>query len=121
MGVGRNLAYRKSFFMEQKAFCGLWQILGGDDDLFVNRHARPKNTAVVIHPESITLSVPKSNFKAYYLQKKRHYQAGKYYKAKDKFKLGLYAASHLLFWSSGLILHLQSLGTNCTCNWYYKR
>ncbi len=104
MGVGRNLAYRRSLFMEKKAFKGLWQIMGGDDDLFINRHAHKKNTAVVIHPESMTRSVPKTTFKEYYIQKKRHYQSGKYYRLKDKLKIGIYAMSHLLFWTSGLIL-----------------
>ncbi|MDN3669704.1 glycosyltransferase [Echinicola jeungdonensis] len=104
MGVGRNLAYRRSFFMEKKAFNGLWQIMGGDDDLFINRYAHKKNTAVVIHPESITKSIPKTTIKEYYIQKKRHFQAGKHYRFADKLKIGIYAMSHLVFWASGLIL-----------------
>ncbi len=102
MGVGRNLCYRRSFFMDKKAFKDLWHIQGGDDDLFVNKYATKKNTAVVIHPESTTISIPKSNFKAYLEQKKRHFHVGKYYRAKDKLKLGVYSFSNLLFWLSGL-------------------
>ncbi|GAB3647501.1 glycosyltransferase [Echinicola sediminis] len=104
MGVGRNLAYRKQFFMDKKAFKDLWQILGGDDDLYVNRHARKSNTAVVIHPDSITRSIPKGTFKEYYIQKKRHFQTGKYYRTVDKIKIGLYAISHLFFWASAIAL-----------------
>ncbi|MBD8487904.1 glycosyltransferase [Echinicola sp. CAU 1574] len=104
MGVGRNLAYRRGFFMEKKAFKGLWQILGGDDDLFVNKYAKRNNTAVVIHPESITISTPKKTFKEYYIQKKRHFQTGKHYRAADKIKIGLYAISHLFFWVSAIAL-----------------
>lgn len=33
MGVGRNLCYRKSFFMEVKAFKGFWDVQGGEDTL----------------------------------------------------------------------------------------
>lgn len=102
MGVGRNLCYRKDFFMEKKAFKSLWHIEGGDDDLFVNRYANSKNTAVVAHPESITVSEPKTSFKEYFVQKKRHYHAGKYYQVKDKLKLGLYTLSHLVFWFAGV-------------------
>ncbi|WP_162419025.1 glycosyltransferase [Cyclobacterium roseum] len=102
MGVGRNLCYRKDFFMEKKAFKSLWHIEGGDDDLFVNRYANSKNTAIVAHPESITVSEPKTSFKEYFVQKKRHFHAGKYYQAKDKLKLGLYTLSHLVFWFAGL-------------------
>lgn len=108
MGIGRNLCYRKSFFLEKKAFKGIWHVLGGDDDLFVNQYAEGKNTAVVIDPKSITLSSPKNTWKSYFLQKKRHFQAGKYYRFVDKQKIGLYAFSHLLFWSVGLSLLILS-------------
>ncbi|UJP65515.1 glycosyltransferase [Mongoliitalea daihaiensis] len=102
MGVGRNLCYRRSFFMEQKAFKGLWEVEGGDDDLLVNRYATSKNTGVVIDPRSITLSEPKQTWSDYYTQKKRHLHAGKYYKAKDKQKIGIYALTHLIFWILGI-------------------
>ncbi|MBD3628657.1 glycosyltransferase [Cyclobacterium sp.] len=104
MGVGRNLCYRKDFFMEKKAFKSLWHIEGGDDDLFVNRYAMSSNTAIVAHPESITVSEPKTNFKDYFTQKKRHFHAGKYYRGKDKLKLGLYSLSHLIFWLSAAVI-----------------
>src|SRR5690606_33778770 len=38
MGVGRNLAYRKSKFLEEKGFNNFLHVTGGDDDLFVNQH-----------------------------------------------------------------------------------
>jgi glycosyltransferase involved in cell wall biosynthesis len=104
MGVGRNLCYRKSFFIEKKAFKGLWHINCGDDDLFVNLYANGKNTAVVVDPESITISTPKTTWNAYFTQKKRHFHAGKYYKAGDKQKIGIYSLTHLLFWLTGISL-----------------
>ena len=110
MGVGRNLAYRKGFFMNNKAFRGHWHINGGDDDLFVNLYASGKNTAVVIHPDSVTVSKPKENWKEFFTQKLRHFHAGKYYKFGSKLKLGLYAFSHLLFWISGIFLLFTSSG-----------
>src|SRR5690606_15999951 len=98
MGVGRNMVYRKSFFLEKKAFKGVWHINGGDDDLFVNKHSTGKNTAVVIHPQSITVSKPKTDWKSFVTQKTRHYHVGKYYNPSSKLKLGMYAASQLVFW-----------------------
>jgi len=108
MGVGRNLCYRRSFFLEKKAFKGFWHINGGDDDLLVNQYANSNNTAVVIHPESITLSQPKMDWKSYFTQKKRHFHAGKYYKVKNKLKLGVYMFTHLTFWISASFLLLGS-------------
>lgn len=104
MGVGRNLCYRRNFFMQKKAFKGLWHITGGDDDLFVNLYAKGKNTAVVIDPDSITISAPKTSWKSYFLQKKRHFHAGKYYRFGNKQKIGIYALTHLLFWVSAIYL-----------------
>ncbi|MCH7412811.1 glycosyltransferase [Belliella sp. R4-6] len=104
MGVGRNLCYRRGFFMEKKAFKDLWQIECGDDDLFINKYANGKNTTVVINPLCNTLSKPKSTWKNYFLQKNRHFHAGKYYRSKDKLKIGLYSFSHLLFWVCSISL-----------------
>ncbi|MEX2565969.1 MAG: glycosyltransferase [Cyclobacteriaceae bacterium] len=108
MGIGRNLCYRKDFFINKKGFKDLWHIQGGDDDLFVNRHANAENTAIVVHPESITLSEPKTNFKDYFTQKKRHFHVGKYYKSVDKLKLGIYSFSNLIFWFSSAVIIILS-------------
>lgn len=104
MGVGRNLCYRKSFFMEVKAFKGIWYLDGGDDDLFVNQYATGSNTAIVLDPEANTLSKPKENWSDYKIQKKRHLHIGKYYRSEDKRKIGFYALSHALFWLGGIAL-----------------
>lgn len=98
MGVGRNLCYRKSFFMNVKAFRGIWHLQGGDDDLFVNQYATDKNAAIVLDPEANTISIPKESWQEYFIQKKRHMHAGKYYRGKDKQKIGLFSLSHALFW-----------------------
>ncbi|MDO8965459.1 glycosyltransferase [Algoriphagus sp.] len=107
MGVGRNLCYRKSFFMEVKAFKGLWHLEGGDDDLFVNQYATGKNSAIVIDPGATTTSIPKETWKKYLVQKKRHLNAGKYYRGEDKRKIGLFSLSHALFWigAIGLMIY----------------
>jgi glycosyltransferase involved in cell wall biosynthesis len=109
MGVGRNLAYRKSFFMQQKGFYRHIHITGGDDDLFVNEHATSDNTRIAIAPAAQVLSRPKTNWKEYYRQKKRHLSVGKYYKRSDKLWLGILSSSHLLFWTGLVVLiSLQS-------------
>ncbi|MCH6197998.1 glycosyltransferase [Aquiflexum sp. LQ15W] len=109
MGVGRNLCYRRSFFMSKKAFKGLWHIECGDDDLFVNLHADSSNVAVVVDPDSMTYSVPKSTWEEYFIQKKRHFHAGKYYSTSNKQKVGWYAFSHFLYWVTSLALLIFSV------------
>ena len=46
MGVGRNLAYRRSVFFRNKGFGSHNHVISGDDDLLVNTIATGKNTAV---------------------------------------------------------------------------
>lgn len=100
MGVGRNLAYRKSLFLDNKGFNHYMHVTGGDDDLFVNQHATPKNTGVFIGANCITYSLPKESWKAYFAQKKRHLSVGKLYGFGDKLKLGLLQVAHILFWTA---------------------
>jgi cellulose synthase/poly-beta-1,6-N-acetylglucosamine synthase-like glycosyltransferase len=43
MGVGRNLAYRKSTFFRQNGFASMLHLSSGDDDLMVNKAATKTN------------------------------------------------------------------------------
>lgn len=104
MGVGRNLAYDKSLFFGVKGFSSHQHILSGDDDLFINEVATVNNVQVVIDNSAHTISVPKSNFKAWLKQKKRHLSTGKYYKFGHKLMLSVYPISLLFFLSLFIIL-----------------
>ena len=77
MGVGRNMAYKKSLFFKHKGFAAHMHIPSGDDDLFINAHATPVNTAIRIHQQSHVWSEPSTSFVAYFTQKKSHFGAGK--------------------------------------------
>lgn len=104
MGVGRNLAYRKKLFFEQNGFFKHLVVTGGDDDLFVNHAATAENTAIVIGKNSQILSLPKTDWSAWFRQKKRHLSVGKFYKASDKWRLGLLSISHILCWLSSMLI-----------------
>ncbi len=104
MGVGRNMAYRKSFFLEKKGFIKHRTLVGGDDDLFVNENGNKKNTGTVIGEEKLVYSVPKKNLKEWYRQKLRHMVTGKSYRKGTKTFLGLYTAAQLLFWITFIAL-----------------
>ena len=98
MGVGRNLSYKKSLFLRNKGFSSINHIPSGDDDLFVNKVATATNTAVVIDPDAVTRSIPKTTWRDWMRQKKRHYTTAKYYRPRHKFLLGLYFGSHFIFY-----------------------
>ena len=98
MGVGRNLSYKRALFFRHKGFSSINHIPGGDDDLFVNKAATTKNTAVVIDKDAMTLSIPKKTWKGWYRQKNRHFSTAKYYKPMHKFLLGLYSTTQFLLY-----------------------
>lgn len=59
MGIGRNLAYRKSLYLSHKGFTTQLNLQRGDDDLFINAVTHAQNTKVALSPESfIRLPVP---------------------------------------------------------------
>lgn len=110
MGVGRNLAYRKSLFFKQKGFTSHYRIPSGDDDLFINKAANRANTAIEIRKQAHTVSEPKTSFSQWFRQKKRHLSTGKYYKPLHKFLLSVYSGSLFVFYATFIVL--LALGNN---------
>ncbi|HJP62387.1 MAG TPA: glycosyltransferase [Mucilaginibacter sp.] len=98
MGIGRNLAYTKTVFFQNKGFASHMHVLSGDDDLFVNENATADNTAIELHPEAFTYSAAKSSFGDFYRQKRRHMGVGKLYKNKHRRMLSFDALSGFFFY-----------------------
>jgi len=104
MGVGRNLAYKKSLFFKHKGFATHYHIVSGDDDLFINQAATPTNTRTEISPESFTVSRVKKDWHGWIEQKRRHLATWKEYKSSDKIRLGIYPFAQAFFWMSFIVL-----------------
>ncbi len=100
MGVGRNLAYRKSLFFSVKGFASHNHILAGDDDLFINETATATNTAISIQPEAFVESVPKDSYGDWIKQKNRHLGVGKHYSSGSKWRLASLHISNTMFYVS---------------------
>lgn len=104
MGVGRNLAYTKTEFFKANGFVDHMKVRSGDDDLFINQVANKKNTAICFSKNGFTESIPKTTFKNWFKQKRRHVSTAKYYKLKHKILLALIYSSQLLFWVLAIYL-----------------
>lgn len=104
MAVGRNLAYTKDTFYGVNGFMNHIKIRSGDDDLFVNEAATSSNTNICFSEDAFTISEPKTTFKQWRLQKRRHISTAKHYKSKHKFMLGLFYLSQFLFWILAITL-----------------
>ncbi len=109
MGVGRNLAYRKEIFFENRGFSSHYHIASGDDDLFVNQNANRSNTSIEIDMESHTISIPKKSAGAWFRQKRRHLTAGSLYSKGSKFRLGIELISRIFLYTSYIIISVSGL------------
>ncbi|MCF7560520.1 glycosyltransferase [Sabulilitoribacter multivorans] len=116
MGVGRNLAYTKQEFFNANGFINHIQVRSGDDDLFVNQVATNVNTAICLSENSFTESTPKTTFKDWFKQKRRHVSTASYYKFKHKALLTLIYSSQFLFWIFALILLISSFKWLIVCS-----
>jgi hypothetical protein len=99
MGVGRNLAYKRETFFSTGGFKGLLSNRAGDDDLFVNRIATASNTTVVNNSDSLIWSVPKTTWREWFHQKRRHLSVSPQYRTKSKIQLTLEPLSRGIFYS----------------------
>lgn len=89
MGVGRNMAYRKSTFFRIKGFAGFLHMASGDDDLLINSFGTAENTRCEVTLESKTLSLPQENIKNWYYQKLRHLSTSDIYNPQSRILLGV--------------------------------
>ena len=110
MGVGRNMAYRRSTFFNHKGFAGFLHIASGDDDLLINAFGKKHNTRIEPSCEAETLSLPKTTFRDWYYQKLRHLSTVNVYKSSSKIWIGLEPLSRGLFYM--IIILLIALNYN---------
>jgi cellulose synthase/poly-beta-1,6-N-acetylglucosamine synthase-like glycosyltransferase len=103
MGVGRNLAYKRDTFFSTGGFKGLLSNRAGDDDLFVNRIATASNTIVVNNQDSLIWSVPKTTWREWFHQKRRHLSVSPQYRTRSKIQLTLEPLSRGIFYASVLV------------------
>lgn len=108
MGVGRNLAYRKTIFFSNNVFPKHPHLISGDDDLLINKAAKSSNTRVQVNKDALVYSEPKKSWDEYWEQKRRHVSTGKYYKFGHMLLLGLFSLTHLLFYCLFLLVMMYS-------------
>lgn len=96
-GCGRNLAYRKSMFYNQKGFVSHLNFQRGEDDLFVNQAANGKNTRVEASPESI-VRITAPHYKKNWNEDKLSYtMTSRLYKGMSRYVMGFETCTRLLF------------------------
>ena len=97
MGIGRNMAYRKELFYQQKGFSAHLNLQRGDDDLFINQIANKENTRVETAPEAIVQTSNVEMARDWYTEKIGYAGTATLLKGSQQLLLGAETASRLLF------------------------
>ena len=121
MGVGRNLAYTRSLFFNNKGFASHYHIESGDDDLFINEVATGKNTKTEPLLESRTVSIPKPTLKLWMQQKRRHVTTFPHYTNGSRARLLAVAFSQYLFWALFITLLVMQVELYITSGIFFFR
>ncbi|MDR1516710.1 MAG: glycosyltransferase [Dysgonamonadaceae bacterium] len=97
-GIGRNMAYRKKLFFENKGFSSFLNIDDGEDDLFLNRIAKRQNTGVAISPDSMTSTSTVDSFSTWRSLKSKYLYTKQFYKGFKSFLFGWESFSKYAFY-----------------------
>lgn len=109
MGVGRNIAYKKSLFFNNKGFAKHIHIPSGDDDLFIQEIAPNNSVAIEVNEQAHTISEVIEKWGEWIYQKRRHITTAPLYKLKFKILLAVYPYAQLLFWVAlGLLFYIKA-------------
>jgi cellulose synthase/poly-beta-1,6-N-acetylglucosamine synthase-like glycosyltransferase len=98
MGVGRNLAYKKSVFEALKGFKAHENIKSGDDDLLINEASEKFTVVSCLDPKTFVESEAESTLKSWIQQKRRHISTAPHYKLRHQLILGSQFIIKFLFW-----------------------
>lgn len=98
MGIGRNLAYKKSMFFEEKGFSSVLLFDDGEDDLFINSVASNRKVGVVVSSDSVTQTDTVDSFKVWKSLKSKYLNGKKFYKGSSSFVFWLDLATRNVFY-----------------------
>ena len=121
MGIGRNLAYRKELFYQQKGFSAHLNLQRGDDDLFINHVATPENTRVETDANAIVRMQPLLRTKDWKEEKIGYASTARLYHGMQRWLAGFETLTRLVFHASWIaamvigILHFHWLAAGVAC------
>lgn len=101
MGIGRNLAYKKEVFFENKGFSSILRIDGGEDDLFINRVVKGRKAGAVLSDDSMTKTNVVDKFNTWRAIKSKHLYTKQFYEgsANAIFRFESFSKYSFLFFS----------------------
>ncbi|MFA5649971.1 MAG: glycosyl transferase family 2, partial [Proteiniphilum sp.] len=104
MGIGRNMAYKKTIFFDSKGFSSILNIDGGEDDLFLNRVARKEKTGVVLSIDGMAETDIVDSFSTWRALKSKYVYTKQFYKGFSAHLFGWETTSKYAFYTLFSIL-----------------
>ena len=109
MGVGKNLAYRKELFFNQKGFASHLNLYSGEDDLFISDVAKRSNTRVEVSPAAV-MNIVTEDVKSHWKENRiNQIYTSAYYKPMARFRTGLEIFSRYAFYALFITILVLSL------------
>jgi glycosyltransferase involved in cell wall biosynthesis len=107
---GRNMAYRRSLYKEQRGFTAHLTLQRGEDDLFINQAANGRNTRVMTDAESqVVIDAP--TFHQWKEEKISYMATGQFFKGLPHVVTSAETASRLLFLLTNTALLIDGILT----------
>lgn len=98
MGVGRNILYPRSLFLEANPYQGHEGIPYGDDDLWVQQASSLTRVNVNFEKAAHVYSDPPISWRQWIKQKHRHLSAGHHYSNASWWQPGIYGMALIMHW-----------------------
>lgn len=98
MGIGRNMAYKKELFYNNKGLSSVLGIDGGEDDLYINRISNRKNTGVILSKDSIIETDSVDSFSTWRSIKSKYLYTKQFYKGPANSIFGFETITKQLFY-----------------------
>jgi len=109
MGIGRNLAYRKELFFNQRGFASHLNLYSGEDDLFISDVAKGSNTRVEVSPAAV-MNIVTDDVKSHWKENRiNQIYTSTYYKPMAKFRTGMEIFSRYAFYAVFITILVFSL------------
>lgn len=106
MGVGRNMAFRRSSYLEAFDTIKGKQLISGDDDLFVQAIANKYSITTITSPDCFMYSQAENSYNQVLRQKSRQITTSMYYSFKQQIILGQFGFTQIVTFPLILLLFI---------------
>lgn len=103
MALGKNMAYRKQCFFNEKGYSKHLDLLRGEDDLFINQIAKADNTRIELSANSVVVEKEYRTDKEWFQERISYLSTAVLHKGSQRTVSGLKAFNKAILTTSGIV------------------